>query len=65
MVWMKEHTAIVGLLLSLIAAIFSFGLRIGSLTERIAAQQQQLELLRDDLHAMNEYFIAWVARHGG
>lgn len=37
--------AIIGLTLTLIAAVFGFGLRIGTLTERVETQSRQIEAL--------------------
>ena len=59
----KELLAIIGLTLSLIAAVFGFGVRIGTLTERVEAQTKQLELLGTDLRAINQHFITWAGAH--
>lgn len=59
----KETIAIVGLGLSLIAAVFGFGVRLGTLTERLEAQTRQLELLNDEVRAINNGFISWTMRH--
>ena len=59
----KEQIAMLALGLSLIAAVFGFGLRIGTLTERVETQTRQIELLSRDLQAINAHFIAWVGLH--
>ena len=58
----KEHVALLGLLLGLVGAVFGFGLRIGTLTERIETQTKQLDLVSQDLRAINQHFIAWAQR---
>ena len=59
----KETIAILGLGLSLIAAIFGFGVRVGTLTERIEAQSKQIDSLTAEVKAVNSQFIAWVSGH--
>ena len=59
----KELMAIFGLALNLIAAVFGFGVRIGTLTERVEAQTKQIELLGTDLRAINQHFITWAGAH--
>ena len=59
----KEAVAVIALGLSLIAAVFGFGMRIGTLTERIDSQSRQLEVLSKDVRAINEPFIRWVGTH--
>ena len=59
----KETIAILGLGLSLIAAVFGFGVRIGTLTERIEAQSKQIDGLSTELRAINSAFIAWASSH--
>jgi len=59
----RETIAILALGLSLIAAIFGFGVRIGVLTERIEAQRKQMEVMSADLRAINNHFILWARDH--
>jgi hypothetical protein len=59
----KELVAIAALSLSLIAAVFGFGMRIGTLSERVAVQTQQIELLSAELRAINAHFIVWAGTH--
>ena len=48
----KEAVAIIALGLSLIAAVFGFGVRIGTLTERIETQSKQLDQLGGKVDAL-------------
>lgn len=59
----KEAVAILALGLSLIAAVFGFGVRIGTLTERIEAQSKQLDSFSTELRAINSAFITWAGSH--
>ena len=59
----KELLAVLGLGLTLIAAVFGFGMRIGTLTERVETQTKQIELLSNDMRAINESCIRWVGTH--
>ena len=59
----RDTLALIGLGLTLIAAVFGFGLRIGTLTERIEAQTKQIDLMRADLDAVNHGFIVWTINH--
>jgi len=59
----KETIAIAALGLSLIAAVFGFGVRLGTLTERVEQQNRQLELLNSEVRAINNGFINWTMRH--
>ena len=59
----KEAIAIIGLGLTLIAAVFGFGLRIGTLTERVETQTHQLERLEIEVRAVNQHFIVWAGSH--
>jgi len=59
----KEQIAILGLLLSLFGVIFGFGVRMGALTERIETQSKQLDLVSQDLRAINRHFILWSQAH--
>ena len=59
----RELIAIMGLSLTLIAAVFAGGVRIGTLTERVEAQTRQIELLATDLRDINHHFIVWAGAH--
>ena len=59
----REMVAVVALGITLIAAVFGFGMRIGTLTERVEAQTRQIELLSTDLRAINQHFIVWAGSH--
>ena len=59
----KELTAILALLITLIGAVFTFGTRIGTLTERVETQTKQIELLGADLRAINQHFVIWAGTH--
>jgi len=59
----KEMIAIIACGVSLIAAVYGFGMRIGALTERVEAQTKQIELLTTDLRAINQHFIVWAGSH--
>ena len=59
----KELIAVVALALTLIGSVYSFGMRIGTLTERIEAQSRQLELLNSEVRAVNAGFITWTINH--
>ena len=48
--------AIIGLTLTLIAAVFGFGMRIGTLTERVETQSRQIESLGGKVDALNVDF---------
>lgn len=53
----KELIAILGLGLTIIAAIFGFGIRQGAMAEQLRTQSVQLELLRSDVKAINQLSI--------
>lgn len=59
----KELVALIALTLTLGGAVYSFGMRIGALTERIESQSKQLELLNAEVRAINQGFINWTMRH--
>ena len=59
----KELIAILALLVTLGGAIYSFGVRIGTLTTRVETQTKQIELLSSDLKAIHAHFILWVGTH--
>ena len=52
----KELLAIVGLTVSLIAAVFGFGMRIGTLTERVESQTKQLDGMMQKMDALTADF---------
>lgn len=52
----KELLAIVGLTVSLIAAVFGFGMRIGTLTERVESQTKQLDGMVNKMDALTADF---------
>jgi hypothetical protein len=52
----KEIFAILGLGLTLVAAVFGFGVRIGTLTERIEAQSKQLDAMAQKFDALTVDF---------
>ena len=60
-----QTIAIVGLVISLLGATFGFGLRIGTLSERLDAQTKRLELMNADLDAINRHFIEYTLLHRG
>ena len=50
---MTKHTvALLALGLTLLGAVFGFGIRIGALTEQVQAQNRQLELLNSDVRVL-------------
>lgn len=57
----KEAVAIVALGLSLIVAVFGFGVRIGTLAARIDAQTKQIDGLTAEVKAINGHFIVWAS----
>ena len=59
----KEAVGMIGLALTLVAAVFGFGMQIGTLTEQIEAQRRQIDTLSSDLRAINHHFIIWAAQH--
>ncbi len=59
----KEMLAILGLAISLVVTVFGFGMRLGTLTERVEAQSRQLDLLATEVRAVNQHLIAYVAIH--
>ena len=59
----SEMIAIVALALTLIGSVYSFGMRIGTLTERIESQNHQLERLNEEVRAINAGIIAWTMNH--
>jgi len=59
----KELIAILALCVTLVAAVFGFGMRIGTLTERVEAQTKAIDLLQGDLRAINNHFIVWAGNH--
>ena len=59
----KEQLAILVTLVGLVATIFSAGQRIGILTERVETQGKQIELLTNELRAVNQHFIAYTLSH--
>lgn len=59
----KEMLALVALGVTLVGAVFGFGMRIGTLTERIDTQSKQIELLTAELRAVNQHFIAYSLLH--
>ena len=61
----KETVAILALGLSLIAAVFGFGVRIGALSERIDVQTKQLDQLTGEVRAINAHLIGYVQLHEG
>jgi hypothetical protein len=58
----RELVAIVALALTLGATVFSFGIRIGTLSERVELQTKAIDLLQNDLRAINNHFILWAAQ---
>lgn len=52
----KEIVAIIGLTLSLIAAVFGFGMRVGTLTERVESQTKQLDGMMNKMDALTVDF---------
>ena len=50
----KEMLAVLGFVLTLVAAVFAFGLRIGTLTERVEAQTKQIELLSGRVESLSD-----------
>ena len=59
----KELVAVLALGLSLIAAVFGFGMRIGTLTERVETQTKQIDRLTSEVSAVNSGLIQWTIRH--
>jgi len=59
----KELIAILALLVTLGGAIYSFGVRIGTLTTRVESLTKQIDLQADDLKAINTHFIQWAGTH--
>lgn len=59
----KELLAIMGLILTIIGTTFGFGIRIGTLSERINFQTKQIELLSQEVKAINGHFIEWSMIH--
>ena len=56
----KETIAILGLSLTVIVTVFGFGMRLGTLAERIEAQTREIELLQQDVSAINTHFILYA-----
>lgn len=54
----KDQIAIVALAVTLVTTIFGAGWKIGTLSTEIAAQSKEINLLRADLSALNQYLIA-------
>ena len=59
----KELIAVAALTVTLIGAVFAFGLRIGTLTERVETQTKQIDRLTQEIQAVNAGLIAWAAGH--
>ena len=59
----KEAIAIVALGLSLIAAVFGFGVRIGTLTERIETQSKQIDALSADFNGTRVEILRLLGSH--
>ena len=65
-----QLVAIVGLAVSLIAAVFGFGLRLGTLSERVdqqtkqvTVQQETIKSLSVDLQGTRLEITRWMAGH--
>ena len=59
----KEAIAIGALGLSLIAAVFGFGVRIGTLTERIETQSKQIDALSSDFNGTRAEILRLLGSH--
>lgn len=59
----KEIAAILSLGAALVAAVFGFGLRIGTLTERVDNQSTQIRALTSEIAGINQHLIAYTFQH--
>lgn len=59
----KEHLALIALALTLIGTVFSGGIQLGTLTERVETQTKQIELLNEELRAIHDHFVLWTQSH--
>ena len=56
----RDWIAASGIILALVGAGISYG-RVAS---ELADASEEIRLLREDMRAINQHFIAWVSAHG-
>jgi len=59
----SQTIAITALGLSLLASVFGFGLRLGTLTTELAEARKVVERLSADVRAINRHFVEYTILH--
>lgn len=59
----KDQLGLLVLFLGLLGTVLTAGMRIGTLTEQLAAQTKQLEQLTQEVSAINRHFIEYTLLH--